>query len=371
MGRYLWQRYFILEIVKAFFFFYICLFLLSSLVDYATHIQEMRSNVEIPLSKLLCYYGMLFFTRSTLFIPLAFLLSIVKVLSILKQNNELLVLQTVGISPCSLSYPFFFIGLLCVAMNYINFEFIFPKSCSYIHHFEEAFFGKRGDVLQNRVNILVLEEEGKLFYQRYDSYKKEFFDVFWVLSIDEIYHMKTLSLIPKPFGVCVDIIKRNENGILEKVCSYDTYLFEHLKLNRKVIKNLHRFSESDSMSELFRMVLTYPRLSYDNRNIILTHLYFKIMIPWLPIIVLMGMIPFCICLTKTFSSFFLFVFAIFGSISLFTVMNACVILSEAQILTPFVSIFLLPIILLVIFSGCFCMSMCSCSNFLKNIEDGS
>jgi len=341
---YLWQRYFLREILKVFFLFLICFFLLYALIDYSMHMQEILKNKRIVLSDLLYYYGMLFCKRCDLLLPLSLLISSVKVLTSLNRRNELLALQTAGIPLHTLTRPFFFIGMLCVGISYMNFEIMAPKSLSYIDRFEKKFLKKKNKVSQTSVHALPLEDGSRLLYQSYDSHKKEFFDIFWILSPDEIYHMKTLSLENShPHGTFVDLIKRNQKGSLEKVLSYDQYLFETLELNFNLKKLFGKPMENRSISELLQITLNKTPLFYENKSAVHTHLYFKMVMPWLPVLVLIGIIPSCIRSMRTLPTFLIFSLTIFGYITFFTIMDACVILGETHVLSPFWAIFSLPI----------------------------
>jgi lipopolysaccharide export system permease protein len=348
----LWQRYFLREILKVFFLFLLCFFFLYALIDYSMHMQEILKNKRISLTDLLYYYGMLFSKRCDLLLPLSLLISSVKVLTSLNRRNELLALQTAGIPLHVLTRPFFFVGLLCMGVSYFNFEVISPQSLTYIDRFEKKYLKnkKAKKTVYTSVHALPLEDGSRLIYQNYDEEAKEFFDVFWILSPDEIYHMKTLLLNEgSPQGAFVDLIKRNEKGALEKKESYDHYFFKNLTLNFNLKNHFGKLMENRSISELLQMTLKKTPLFYDNRSSAYTHLYFKIVMPCLPVLVLIGVIPFCVRSMRNLPTFLIFSFTIFGYITFFTVMDACVILGETQVVNPFWAIFSLPIAFFTIF----------------------
>ena len=348
----LWQRYFLREILKIFFLFLSCFFLLYVLIDYSMHMQEILKNKSFSLSELMYYYAMLFSKRCDLLLPLSLLISTVKVLISLNHRNELLALQTAGISLHALTRPFFFVGLLCVAVNYLNFEILAPKSLHYIDCFEKKFLKKKKPpkTPQTSIHALLLEDGSHFLYQSYNPSKKEFFDAFWIHSIDHIYHMKTLSIQSyPPVGTYVDFMKRNEQGRIQKISSYPSYSFDSLSLDFKMHTLSEQPLENRSISKLFQMTQKKSLSGYESQEAVQTHFYFKILMPWLSILVLIGGIPFCTPSNRNLPSFVIFSLTIFGYITFFTIMDACVILGETQVMSPFWAIFSVPIAFLAIF----------------------
>ncbi|MDN3508435.1 MAG: LptF/LptG family permease, partial [Candidatus Neptunochlamydia sp.] len=163
----IWQRYFLSEILKNFFLFLFCFFILYALVDYSIHIQEIMKNRHISIGDLAVYYGMLFSKRCDLLLPLSLLIASVKVLTSLNRSNELLALQTSGITTHRLTRPFFFVGLMCVGLSYANFEILAPQSLNYIDHFEKKYLKKKTAQKINKqaIHTLPLEDGTRLLYQ--------------------------------------------------------------------------------------------------------------------------------------------------------------------------------------------------------------
>lgn len=356
----LWQRYLLKEILKSFFLFLFCFFFLYVLVDYSMHMQEILKNKKIFWGDLSIYYGMLFSKRCDLLLPLSLLISSIKVLTSLNKRNELLAFQAAGIPIHRLTRPFFFVGLICVALGYYNFEILAPKSLNYIDHFEQKYLKKKKSrkKTETAVHALLLEDGTRLLYQYYDTKKKEFVDIFLVQSPDEIYHMKTLGVeSPHPIGTFVDQMKRNEKGQIEKVASFPKYAFESLSLNFDLQDHFEESMENRSITQLATMTLNKTRLFHENRWLVHTNLYFKLFMPWLPVLVLIGLIPFCVVSSRTHPTFLIFSLTIFGYIAFFTIMDGCIIMGELRVLPPFWAIFTLPIAFFFIFGPRF-IKMC-------------
>ncbi|MCB1106493.1 MAG: LptF/LptG family permease [Chlamydiia bacterium] len=356
----IWQRYFLKETLKVFFLFLFCFFFLYALIDYSMHMQEILKNKKISWSDLSLYYGMLFSKRCDLLLPLSLLISSVKVLTGLNKRNELLALQTAGIPTHKLTRPFFLVGLICVAVSYYNFEILSPKSLNYIDHFEKKYLKKMSSLKKEKVPFyaLPLDDGSHFLYQSYDSEKKEFFDLFWVQSVDKLYHMKTLQIdSPHPIGMLVDQLERNSHGQIEKIASFPTLPFKDLILNFDLSSPLEKSMENRSISELATMTFHKTPLFFENHSLVYTHLYFKLFMPWLPVLVLIGVVPFCFLSSRTYPTFLIFSLTIFGYIAFFTLMDGCIVLGEMQVASPFWAIFTLPLSFFFIFGPRF-IKMC-------------
>lgn len=348
----IWQRYILKEVLKIFFLFLFSFFFLYALIEYSMHVQEIIKNNKISWISLSLYYGMLFSKRCDLLLPLSLLISSVKVLTSLNKRNELLALQAAGIPLHRLTRPFFFVGLICVGLSYANFEILAPKSLNYIDHFEQKQFKKKSKKKEFKPSVfaLPLEDGSRLLYQTYDPEEKTFFDLFWVQTPDRILHMKTLEITePHPIGTFVDILQRNEKGQLEKKFSFESQIFNTLSFNFNLQDHFEMSMENHSITELTRMTLQKTPLFLENRWLVHTYLYFKLFMPWLPVLVLIGVVPFCVIFSRTYPSFLIFSLTIFGYIAFFTLMDGCVVLGEMRVIPPFWAIFTLPIAFFFIF----------------------
>ncbi len=349
IGKYLWERYLIKETLKTFFLFLFSFYFLYLLIDYSMHLQQIMKSEKLKIKELMLYYFMLFSKRLTLLLPLALLISSLKVLTSMNRKNELLALESGGIGIKSLMRPFFFIALLCVGINYFNSEMLSSRSLIFINLFEKKFFKSKKKPYNNKesMHILVLEDGSRLIYQDYDQENRLLLDLFYVLSTDEIYTMKTLSLKE---GLCignkVDRLNRNENGFIEKKDSFDTFLFSSLTIDPTFKDTLERPLENRSIQDLISLL----RKKRKPTSAIQSHLLFKLLMPLLPLFVMIGIIPYTIVFKLSSSPFILFAIAIFGYIAFFSVLKACLILSQAQVVSPFWA-FLTPTFLFLFFFG--------------------
>ncbi|MCX6991210.1 MAG: LptF/LptG family permease, partial [Chlamydiae bacterium] len=93
----IWQRYFFIELCKVFFFFLVSFFFLYSLIDYTTHAGDFVTDGKFQSKNLLFYYGFQFIKRAYLLLPLALLISTIKVLCSMNASRELVALQSSGV----------------------------------------------------------------------------------------------------------------------------------------------------------------------------------------------------------------------------------------------------------------------------------
>ena len=124
--------------------------------------------------------------------------------------------------------------------------------------------------------------------------------------------MKTLQIrSPHPVGTFVDHMKRNEKGQIEKVSSFSRHSFESLYLNFDLQDYFEQSMENRSMTQLATMALNKTRLFHENRWLVHTYLYFKLFMPWLPVLVLIGLIPFCVVSSRNDPTFIIFSLTVF------------------------------------------------------------
>lgn len=343
----IWKRYLIKEILKVFFLFLFSFYFLYAMIDYSMHLQQIMKSTKIGMGDLSLYYTMLLSKRSDLLLPLALLIALLKVICTLNRKNELLAFQAGGISIKKLLSPFLILGFFCLAVNYLNLEFLAPRSLNYIDQFEKKYFRKKKPEKQKgeAVHVLPLEDGSHLIYQGYDQEKKELFDVFWVITPDNLWHMKTLSLKNSiPVGNKVDALRRTEKGLMEKGDAHETHLFHDLKLDFDLKTYIGKPMENRSISELAQLMKSPQAFLKEKKNLIRSQFYFKMLMPWLSLFVVIGVAPYVTTFSRHLSVFLIFSLGIFGYIALFMIISASVILGESQVISPFWALFTIPMV---------------------------
>jgi lipopolysaccharide export system permease protein len=338
----IWQRYLFKELIKVFILFLAGFFLLYAIIDYSTHMQDFIKDKRIQLSDVLLYYSYQFVKRSDLLLPLALLVAAIKVLTTFNASRELVALQVSGLKTKKIFQPLFLLASLCCLFNFACEEWILPQSLNYLDKFREAHFrhsfkGKRKDPFF----VLHLKDNSKLVYQEYDAEKNAFFDVFWIRSFDDIWRIKFLKADPKdPIGEFADHLIRNSEGFLEKKESFDRCLMPSLKWQTNLPRKGMIPIENRKISQLYRLLFTNESTTEYQAGEIATQLAFKLAIPLLPLLVIVGVTPFCVRYSRSTPTFMLYAIGIFSFIALFTMMDAFVILGENQTLPPFIAVFI-------------------------------
>ena len=336
----IWQRYFLKEIFKVFFLFLFSFYFLFFILDASSHVQDFIRESKLQLKTAALYYCFQFIKYSDLIIPLAVLISTIKVLCSFNVHRELVALQASGVKTKTLLRPFFFVGILATLFMYTNFEYINPKALSFINqfyqsHFKHSYHGKR----KEPIHVLHLKDNSKLIYQTTTPSKDYFFDLLWVRSFDDIMRIKYLKTDPNdPQAFFIDQIKRNDQGNMEKVNSYDHKVLTELKWDTKMTLVGKIPIDNRKVSELFQYVTKVKWTNSYQPAEITTHFLFKLLMPLLSVLVILAVAPSCLSYSRNTPTFFIYTIAIFGFIAFFTLIDACTILGENNIVSPYIAI---------------------------------
>lgn len=348
----IWHRYILREFLKVFILFLFGFYLLYSIIDYSTHCQDFAQSKNLPIFKVVQYYLLQFIKRADILLPLAIILSSIKVLCQLNIHRELVAFQSAGIRQKKLLRPLFFMAAICTLSCLAINEFAIPYSLNFIDKFYDTHLSH--SMQKNRRKpfyVLHLEDHSKLIYQYYDGTKEAFFDVIWIRNANDIWRMKYLKADPDDLqGQWVDHLVRNEkNNAYEKTESYPLYLFQELHWTKEIPRKGYIPYENRSMHQLFTLIKQPLASSYEKQEI-LTQLLFKLAMPSTCFLVLLAIAPFCIGYKRDLSPFFIYAFGLFGLIAFITFMDAAVILSENETASAYIAI-LTPFLLLFSFFG--------------------
>lgn len=331
----LWQRYLFRQLSLSFFFFLICILILYIAIDFSMHgakflAKETTSWLDIGVN-----YLRHFAKFTGLFFSLSFLFSMLRVLIDLNTHREIVALQTAGLSSKKLLSPFFFLAFLLAAASYANLQWISPEAQLNADDFYKAHSNHTAQT--EKVFSLVLQDGSELVYQRYDPEKKELFDVFWIRSFDEIWHMKTLRVDLQPLGArFADRFARSATGALEKTDSADFRSFPELKIETGA--SFQRFIpfENRSLATLWRQA----HGGSSDKQKSAAHLHYKLALPLIPFFTIFSFAPFALRFSRGRSSLIFIASALFAFIGLMTFLDAMLILAENQAIPAFVSIWL-------------------------------
>jgi lipopolysaccharide export system permease protein len=331
----IWRRYFFSEILKFFFFFLLSFFFLYSIIEYSTHMNDFFKEKEWQPQEVVLYYANQLLKRLDFLLPLALLLSTIKVLTALQLKNEWLVLQAAGLSKRALLKPFWIVAFGSTALIYLNYHIFLPTALRHIdefrsEHFHSSHLAKRKEL----IHLIPLQDQTKLLYQSQEDGR--LFDVLWIKSLDEIWHMKYLNNDPaKPFAEFADHIVRNKAGFLEKQESYTKVHLQELKWHPRRARLGLIPCEQRSLTELYAL-RTNPHTSAYEVPKIKTTLTFRLVMPWISPLLVLSLAPFC--LQKRRHYFLLYALSIFALFAVYMLLDAFSILSEHNLLSPLISI---------------------------------
>jgi lipopolysaccharide export system permease protein len=344
----IWKKHLLLELLKFMAFFLLGCFILYTIIDFSLHSRRFLSygkNLEfLPI-----YYLSLFFNNLSLFLPLALLLSMIKILSHMNQKGELVSLQMGGLSLRKLFAPIGFVALLSTIILYANFEFFYPVTSQRVDAYQASSLKKKKHKA-SAINVLLLKDGSKLIYHAFDYKNLELKDIFWIKSLDEVWHINTLKLASTAQeGLFVDVLIRGKNdGLLQKENSFEHYPFK-FKFKTATASNATP-PENRSLSSLLQQLFTLNFSSQKEKTALLTQLNFKLALPLLPLLIAIALFPLCVKFSRNLPTFFIATLALLGAVIFFAMLDASLILGENGVVSP-VAIVWIPFALLFLFFG--------------------
>jgi lipopolysaccharide export system permease protein len=333
----IWERYFLRETAKIFFFFLLSFYGLYALIDYSNHAASFK-HYHFSFLDIAKFYAFEFVTRMDVLIPFAMLIACIKTLCSLNTHNELVALMANGIRLKRLLLPFIFFGFLLTGIIYFNTEVLQPLAFKYntqLDHSRAKAKQKRNVLIQQ----LLLDDNSHLIFQEYRPETQEFFDAYWIRSIDNIYRIRLLSPYTSvPTGKSVEHFQRSQDGLLVITETFPEKAFPDMRFNQdKLIKSV-TLPKAKSISDLKEQLPDNSQELSEKEAHLMTTYYYKLAMPWLCLLAVLAPAPFCLRFTRTLPVFFIYVFSIFGLVAFYLVMDASVILGERQMVNPALAI---------------------------------
>jgi lipopolysaccharide export system permease protein len=340
----IWQRHILGQLIRTFLFFLFCLFVIYVVVDLSVHGVRFLSSGKTPLAEIALYYLRTFAVLLELFLTLTFLLATMRVLFDLNEHRELVALQMAGLSKKRLLAPFFLFAAFLSAICYLNSQWFSPDAQDVADAFMVAHKPKKKKKTESiHVYSVSLEDDSELVYQSFDQTRNELYDVFWIRTPNDIWHMKHLELAPLR-GHYVNHLTRNKK-LLEKAESFVQKDFPELPWNQEAI--LQKFVPYENRP-LLTLLFQGLTASAERRSV-LSHLYYKLLVPLMPFLVLFAIGPISLHFSRHRPLFLITACALFGFIALKVILDGMLILGENQVLPALVAIFG-PVALVLAFS---------------------
>jgi lipopolysaccharide export system permease protein len=345
----IWGRHFIKETLKVFVLFIVCFYGLYVLIDFSSHSTSFHHNhMSFKLGTLIFYYGCEFIKRAEVIVPFALMIATIRVLCKLNMNNEWIALLASGVKLRSLLRPFLFLGILFSIMMYINTEYLMPQGLKAIKHIDAASSREKNKANERpAVQHVLLEDETPLLFHDYDSTQARFIDAYWFRSLDDVYHMKYLYPYgDKPLAEYIDHWVREPSGYLVLKSSDAMKIIPDMRFNNQKLLDTLIQPQELSLQELNQKRSSFLHAPSEKEAQVLTVFYYKLVLPWLCLLAIIGPAPFCIKVTRQLPVFFIYAASVFGLVAFYLIMDAALVLGSRQvlpplvaILTPFISIF--------------------------------
>jgi len=331
----IWSRYFYKEILKTFLLFIFCFYGLYVLIDYASN----ASHMKLKGLEIVAFYFFEFASKAEVLVPFALLISTIKTVCRLNQANELVALMASGIRLQTLLRPFILTGFLFTLAMYANNEIVLPLSMTKLKHLEDI------QKLSNKkkhhiagIQHLTLEDHSTLLYQHFDQIEGRFYDVYWLNSINDIYRIKYLYPSQSaPKGLWVDHFVRDSTGNLILKETFKEQLLPFIRFNPQILKENITQPDEQSLSDLWGSLPSH-RITSEKEARLVSSFYYKIIVPWLCFMAVIGPIPFCVKFTRTLPVFFIYALSIFGLVAMYLIFDAALILGERHVLSPVIAL---------------------------------
>lgn len=334
-----WERYFLKELTKIFCLFLFCFYGIYILVDYANHSHSFHSY-RFSFLDIMIFYGYEFILRMEVLIPFAVLIATIKTLCSLNIHNELVALMACGIKLKRILLPFILFGLFFTGLLYINTEFLHPQTMKYRQFIEQSrTTAKQKKHKQLFIQQLAFEDNTSLVFQNYDDASGKFLDAYWIRSIDEFYRIGRLAVDEAiPVGEEVEHFLRNKQGELIVTEFSNKHEFSDMHFNKETLLESVSSPSGKALSALKKKLPSHDAILSEKDAQLLTIFYYKLAIPWVCLLAVIGPAPFCTRFSRTLPVFFIYALSIFGLFSFYLVMDSCALLAERQAISPAVAI---------------------------------
>jgi lipopolysaccharide export system permease protein len=337
--RRIWERYFLKEVLKIFGLFIFCFYGLYIIIDYssrsATHYAGKFTFLE--MAKL---YLFIFIQRMDILIPFALVVATVKTLCSLNVRNEIVALMSSGVKLKRLMRPFILVSLFFVGVLYVNEQFFLPPAYRQINFLKDKHNDDetREDQYKNIQSLEVIDK-GQIIYHGYDNARKSFFDVYWIISLDDIYRIKYLFPYEGvPRGKFVDHFTRNEQEELLLSDTHETLDFPRMRFNPKKLRQSIINPREESITSLWDHLPPAQEKFTDAKATTLTSFYHKLVMPWLCLLAVIGPAPWCLKFTRQLPVFLIYLVSMLTMVTYYLIMNSAIIIGENQVFSPIIAI---------------------------------
>ncbi len=266
------------------------------------------------------YYSALFSLRMDRFVAISFLLATVRTLLDCSRHFELISLQITGNSIFKITRMIlFFAGLLVVA-NLTNYQFFYPKA------YDITDDGKGQAAAIRR---MILADQSELFYNASLSSPQQLKDLFLLKSKEEIWHIESLNTYPPYRAQGIDRFSFHEGKIQHE----STLLEDKINLSNAEIIPAPKNYQYLPILTLHSLSLRKTEVPMDQSQIF-THLYYKELMSFLPLLIALCMIPIAACYHKVIPALRIYVSSLFIFILFYFMIRINILLAQSEMISP-------------------------------------
>ncbi len=323
----IWFRSLFMQFLLMITYIITVFFIIYTVVDLSIngmHFMHTGSKLNIVM-----YYVSAFSMQMRLFLPVAFLFALLKILFDLVHHSELIALQMAGLSRKQILMPCVWVTGLLTLFLYANEEWVVPHAGERVDGFSAKHLSHRHKKKQHHLLTVPLEDETEIVFQSFNEGTGEFFDLFWIRAPEEIWHAQHVHCNEQGIfqGLYVDLLGRGEEGIFKKKASYDQYLFRELKLNLGTVQEQFVPFHYRSLSTLFEQTFS----AHSDQASIAVHLHYKLAVPLLLFLILIGVAPYALQFRRVRYTFAITALSLFSLIALMTLFDGLLILGANQV----------------------------------------
>ncbi len=335
----IWKRYFYKEIFKTFAFLLFGIFAIYIAIDVMTHLKDIRAG-KTSFLVWLTYYLCTFSRRLDVLVPFTVLIGTIRILLSFQARNELVALLVSGVPLKSLLKPFVVAACAMTLLLLINFEVFLPRAQPMALLIQENDFGKKAAAVnETGVREVLLKDSSRMFYSNYNPKTAVFSDVFWVVSVDELYHMQTLSSAESPpFGYNVDHIARTSSGKMVKQNSYQKHPMTTMCFDEDSLKQSIQLPRDQSITTLVSQMLLYGKSSADRAVDIRSFLIYKLTLPFLCLLAALAPVSYCLSFRRGIPHFMIYLLSLASLFFFFLILQVAFVLAKSHVVSPIVSL---------------------------------
>lgn len=336
------DRFLYKELLRNFSLTLLSLALLFFVIDYALQAKVLADE---PFSLFISYYIAKLSSFASILLPFAFLLAALLILADLSSKRQWIALQACRISRLAILRPFFLFAGLITLLLLLNNQYLSHLSLNHPQKPKKStFFDGSSKVHAHR-----LKAGGFLFFQSYERSKEQLHDIYWLAPDDTLWHMESLDIAKLPAVAShVKKLVRDEKKRYFLQASYEEIVLEDFSLELPEAHDELLDAKEQPLSLLAKKMHLFPQDDQEAR--IASCFLYKLLTPFLPLLLLFAVAPTTLAYRKNISYFAIFAVWIAFYIIVIALLDAAFFLGESQMINPSLAI-CLPLILVVAVGG--------------------